>query len=145
MDPCQPRAAPSRPAARAAQDRPADKFASLVLMLHKLYALASGACAEDNADSLLHQEVLLPGHLLTIFLKERLQDWLLKLKAAVEKDLRTEGLAVDLGDAAYFRRVLDKNPPEITRWVFYFCFIIIIVRRGSRLTRFFRNYWAVLC
>ena len=83
-------------------------------MLHKLYALASGACADDNADSLLHHEVLLPGHLLTIFMKERLQDWLMKLKQLMDKDGRQAG-ALDLGDAAAFRRALDKNPAEIGR------------------------------
>ena len=38
-------------------------------MLHKLYALVDGGCCDDNADALVHHELLLPGHLLTMFLK----------------------------------------------------------------------------
>ena len=41
--------------------RPADKLNLLVAMLHKLYALVCGACAEDNPDALTHHEILLPG------------------------------------------------------------------------------------
>ena len=32
-------------------------------MLQKLYAMAAGRVREDNPDSLVNQEVLLPGHL----------------------------------------------------------------------------------
>jgi hypothetical protein len=38
-------------------------------MLQKLFALVDGTAAPDNADALQHQEVLLPGHLLTIVVK----------------------------------------------------------------------------
>ncbi len=43
------------------------KFCSF--MLQKLFALVDGTAAPDNADALQHQEVLLPGHLLTIVVK----------------------------------------------------------------------------
>ena len=66
--------------------RPADKFALLILMLRKLYALASGSCQGDNPDSLLHQEVLLPGHLLQQFFKEHFQDWQTRLKEVLLKE-----------------------------------------------------------
>ncbi len=42
-------------------ERPADKLSLLLAMLHKLYALVAGACAEDNPDALTHHEILLPG------------------------------------------------------------------------------------
>ena len=38
---------------------PADKLNLLLTMLHKLYALASGQCCEDNPDALNHHEVRL--------------------------------------------------------------------------------------
>ena len=69
-------------------NRPADKFALLILMLRKLYALASGKCQGDNPDSLLHQEVLLPGHLLQQFVKEHLEDWQTKLKEVLLKEVQ---------------------------------------------------------
>lgn len=38
-------------------------------MLQKLFALVDGLAAPDNADALQNQEILLPGHLLTISVK----------------------------------------------------------------------------
>jgi hypothetical protein len=45
-------------------DKPSDKLALLLQMLHKLYALVNQQCCEDNPDALTHHELLLPGHLL---------------------------------------------------------------------------------
>jgi len=53
-----------------------DKFNLLILMLRKLYAFVAGAVWDDNADSLAHQEVLLGGTLIQIFLKEKLNEFL---------------------------------------------------------------------
>ena len=39
------------------------KLDLLIFMLNKLLSLVSGSCKEDNPDSLVHQEVLLPGFL----------------------------------------------------------------------------------
>lgn len=38
-------------------------------MLQKLFSLIDHTSAPDNPDSLQNQEVLLPGHLITIYLK----------------------------------------------------------------------------
>jgi len=53
-----------------------DKFNLLILMLRKLYAFVAGSVWDDNADSLAHQEVLLGGTLLQVFLKEKLSEFL---------------------------------------------------------------------
>jgi DNA-directed RNA polymerase I subunit RPA2 len=50
------------------------KFDTLIVMVRKLLSLVSGECAADNADSAMHQELLVPGHLYTILLKEQLQE-----------------------------------------------------------------------
>lgn len=63
------------------------KWEVLLTMLHKLYALAAGRIAEDNADSLVNQEVLLPGHLLTMLVKERLGELLQAAAAAARREL----------------------------------------------------------
>ncbi|GJM88039.1 hypothetical protein PR202_ga04057 [Eleusine coracana subsp. coracana] len=60
-----------------------DKFNLLIFMLQKLYALVDKTAAPDNADALQYQEALLPGHLITVFLKDRLQDWLRKTKRLI--------------------------------------------------------------
>ena len=38
-------------------------------MMRKLYTLANGLIGEDNSDSVMNQEILLPGHLYLMFLK----------------------------------------------------------------------------
>lgn len=38
-------------------------------MLQKLYALVDQTVAPDNPDALQNQEILLPGHLITIYVK----------------------------------------------------------------------------
>ena len=56
-------------------------------MLGKLYALVGGVCAEDNPDALTHHELLLPGHLLMKFLREKLEDCLGTFKDMIRRDL----------------------------------------------------------
>ena len=36
----------------------------------------NSACSDDNPDTLCHHELLLPGHLLVKFLREKLEDCL---------------------------------------------------------------------
>ncbi len=47
----------------------------------------NGQCCEDNPDALTHHEVLLPGHLLLKYFKEKLEDCLGVLKEAITKKL----------------------------------------------------------
>lgn len=62
-------------------------------MLGKLYALVGGVCAEDNPDALTHHELLLPGHLLMKFLREKLEDCLGVFKDLLRRDLeRSPGI-----------------------------------------------------
>ncbi|XP_030355304.1 DNA-directed RNA polymerase I subunit RPA2 isoform X3 [Strigops habroptila] len=62
-----------------------EKFYLLCMMTRKLYAFAKGECMEDNPDSLMNQEVLTPGQLFLMFLKERLESWLQSVKFVLEK------------------------------------------------------------
>ena len=52
----------------------AHKCESLLMMARKLYAFVQGKCKEDNADAMANQELLLPGHLLTMFVKEKIDE-----------------------------------------------------------------------
>lgn len=54
----------------------ADKFRMLIFMVRKLYALAEGECAIDNPDAVQAQEILLPGFLYGMIIKERMEEWL---------------------------------------------------------------------
>uniref|UniRef100_A0A667YXB8 DNA-directed RNA polymerase subunit beta n=1 Tax=Myripristis murdjan TaxID=586833 RepID=A0A667YXB8_9TELE len=62
-----------------------EKFYLLCLMTRKLFTFAKQECMEENPDSLMCQEVLTPGQLYLMFLKERLTAWLVSVKIAVDK------------------------------------------------------------
>nr|POE77989.1 dna-directed rna polymerase i subunit rpa2 [Quercus suber] len=54
----------------------ADKFRMMLFMIRKLYALVEGECAVDNPDAVSNQEILLPGFLYGMIVKERVEEWL---------------------------------------------------------------------
>ncbi|TVU32185.1 hypothetical protein EJB05_23907 [Eragrostis curvula] len=91
-----------------------DKFNLLIFMLQKLYALVDKTAAPDNADALQYQEALLPGHLITIFLKDRLQDWLRKSKRLILEEA-AKNKSFDLNDAHEIRKFLGKNTTSVGR------------------------------
>lgn len=57
-------------------------------MLRKLYSLVSGASCADNPDSPQHHEVLLPGYLYGMIIKERLDECLNTVKQQINLDVR---------------------------------------------------------
>ena len=59
-----------------------DKLECLIHMLRKLYAFAQGEVYGDNADALMNHELLLPGHLMTMYVKEKLEETLIQVKGA---------------------------------------------------------------
>ncbi|KAJ3502234.1 hypothetical protein NLJ89_g8979 [Agrocybe chaxingu] len=88
-------------------DSPRDKFRMLIFMLRKLYATVSGACCADNPDSPQHQEVLLPGSLYGMIIKERMEEILNNIRSSISTDVRN-GIAVDFHDKRYFMKILSK-------------------------------------
>lgn len=62
----------------------------LVLMARKLYCFARHECCEDNVDSIGHQELLLPGHILSAYIKEKLEESLAQAASHVRRDARTD-------------------------------------------------------
>ncbi|XP_028983272.1 DNA-directed RNA polymerase I subunit RPA2 [Betta splendens] len=62
-----------------------EKFYLLCLMTRKLFSFAKQECMEENPDSIMCQEVLTPGQLYLMFLKERLSAWLQSVKLSFDK------------------------------------------------------------
>ncbi|KAF7846371.1 hypothetical protein BT93_L4490 [Corymbia citriodora subsp. variegata] len=60
-----------------------DKFKMLLFMTRKLYALVEGECAIDNPDAVQNQEILLPGFLYGMIVKERIEEWLNSIGAVL--------------------------------------------------------------
>lgn len=57
-------------------------------MLRKLYALVSKECCVDNPDSPQNQEVLLPGSLYGMIIKERLEEALDQIRVQITTDVQ---------------------------------------------------------
>lgn len=53
-----------------------DKFRMLIFMVRKLYSLVEGECSVDNPDAVQNQEILLPGFLYGMIVKEQVEEWL---------------------------------------------------------------------
>lgn len=62
-----------------------EKFYLLCLMTRKLFTYAKQECMEENPDSIMCQELLTPGQLYLMLMKERLVAWLVSVKLALEK------------------------------------------------------------
>ncbi len=45
-----------------------------------------------------------------IFLKEKLQDWLVGVKSMVEREVRMDSVKANFHNEAFWKRVYDKQP-----------------------------------
>ena len=86
-----------------------DKFNTLCLMANKLYLLANHKIQPDNLDSLNTQEVLLPGHLYTMILKEKLEEILLNIQLRIQKDMKTEYESQKILDLSYLKKCVEQQ------------------------------------
>lgn len=96
-------------AAGALPDR--SRVRSLVL-LHKCRGHSSRGvcCAQDNPDALIHHEILLPGHLLAKYLKEKLEDVLIAAQLFVRRLCESAPESVDLSNEAFVRKARMARP-----------------------------------
>ena len=67
----------------------ADKFRMLLFMIRKLYALVEGECSVDNPDAAQTQEILLPGFLYGMIIKERIDEWMVSVGLSLREWGRT--------------------------------------------------------
>ncbi|KAI0254654.1 beta and beta-prime subunits of DNA dependent RNA-polymerase [Lactifluus subvellereus] len=89
-------------------EAPRDKFRMLLFMLRKLYAIVSKKCNVDNPDSPQHQEVLLPGHLYGMIIKEKLEETLNQVRNQIIQDVRKQEASIDFLDDRYLHKVLAR-------------------------------------
>ncbi|XP_054714487.1 DNA-directed RNA polymerase I subunit RPA2-like [Uloborus diversus] len=69
-------------------ETPREKFDLLVFMVKKLFAVVKNECALESPDNPMNQEVLLPGHLYLLVLKEKLYAWQLSLRFTLERKMK---------------------------------------------------------
>ena len=71
-------------------------------MLRKLYSIVSKTCCVDNPDSPQHQEVLLPGSLYGMIIKEKLDEALSAIRYQIVQDVRRGESTVDFFNGRVF-------------------------------------------
>ncbi|KAI0340867.1 beta and beta-prime subunits of DNA dependent RNA-polymerase [Trametopsis cervina] len=94
-------------------DSPRDKFRMLLFMIRKLFAVVSGSCCVDNPDSPQHQEVLLPGQLYGMIIKEKLDEALTAFRRSIAIDVERSEPSVDFFDKRYIKKMLSKTNYDI--------------------------------
>ena len=87
-----------------------DKLECLLYLLRKLYSFAAGDCGVDNADSLQNQEILLPGHLMSAFVKEKFDEFLAALRTGLTISLRRDYTATvnKINKEAFWSSQVDR-------------------------------------
>lgn len=68
-------------------------------MLRKLFSSVSSSSCADNPDSPQHQEVLLPGYLYGMIIKEKIEDVLAGIRFQIALDVRQGNVAVNFFDS----------------------------------------------
>ncbi|GAV81142.1 RNA_pol_Rpb2_6 domain-containing protein/RNA_pol_Rpb2_7 domain-containing protein/RNA_pol_Rpb2_2 domain-containing protein/RNA_pol_Rpb2_1 domain-containing protein/RNA_pol_Rpb2_3 domain-containing protein/RNA_pol_Rpa2_4 domain-containing protein [Cephalotus follicularis] len=91
-----------------------DKFNLLIFMVQKLFSLIDQTSVPDNPDSLQNQDVLLPGHLITIYLKEKLEDWLQKAIKSLEDEINNKNNKFNIRDVNNVKKVIEKGSTQIS-------------------------------
>ena len=87
-----------------------DKLECMFLLLRKLYSFAANECSTDNADSLQNQEILLPGHLITSFVKEKFEEMLIAIRLGFLKEMQGDygKLIAKLHDSVFWNKAIDR-------------------------------------
>ncbi|GAA5861442.1 hypothetical protein JCM1840_005372 [Sporobolomyces johnsonii] len=99
---------------------PRDKLRMLFFMIRKLYALVGGECCADNPDSPQHQEILMPGFLYGIIIKEKLDELLNGIRMQMVTDIRRQIPGTDLLDPKYVQKTIARVNADIGAKLAYF-------------------------
>ncbi|KAL0218576.1 hypothetical protein P9112_004229 [Eukaryota sp. TZLM1-RC] len=91
-----------------------EKFSILMEMLRKLYALVNGTILPDNGDATSFHELLLPGHLASMVLRESLINWMKGIRRAIEREenLHPETFTID---HVTIKKCVDRAPGDFGR------------------------------
>jgi DNA-directed RNA polymerase I subunit RPA2 len=87
-----------------------DKLECLLLLLRKLYSFAAGDCGIDNADSLQNQEILMPGHLVCSFVKEKFEEMFMAVRIGMLKEMRMDfsKATANMQDTSSMSKYVDR-------------------------------------
>ena len=108
---------------KSSESQDTDKFNMLLFMLRKLYALTEKECAPDNPDAISSQEILLPGPLYGMILKEKLEEWLHEICAQAQQLTREQGAKMfnsPLWQKDFIPQILRKTDERAAERMEYF-------------------------
>ncbi|BFY98621.1 hypothetical protein BsWGS_01660 [Bradybaena similaris] len=94
-----------------------DKFNLIVYMTQKLFAFVNGECVAENPDNPMFQELLLPGQLMQMLLKEKLELYLIGMKTSMLRFVRKKGQAFQISPTEV--KTATKSVSTITRAMEY--------------------------
>ena len=101
-----------------------DKIFMISHMLQKLFSAVEGECSIDNPDSLAHQEILLPGTLLQMLIREKLEESMSSIRESFVKFLGSQVFSEANFDAItsylHDNAKLAFNKSDIGRQIEYF-------------------------
>jgi len=104
------------------ESQDSDKFKTLLFMIRKLYTLVSGECGTDNPDAASNQDILLPGSLYGMIIKEKLDEWLRSMQGACQEWCQKNNARfTDTNFLTEFpRKILGRTSENIGRLIEYF-------------------------
>jgi DNA-directed RNA polymerase I subunit RPA2 len=74
-----------------------DKLECMLHMLRKLFAFAQGKCVADNPDALINHDILLPGHLFTMIVKEKFDEVFYGLRQVLKREFKLNPSKCEVG------------------------------------------------
>ncbi|KAJ1438517.1 hypothetical protein B484DRAFT_444535 [Ochromonadaceae sp. CCMP2298] len=69
-----------------------DKLECMLHMMRKLFSFVQGKCVADNADAFSNHDLLLPGHLYTMIVKEKMDEVFYAVRQQLKRDYRLNAL-----------------------------------------------------
>jgi DNA-directed RNA polymerase I subunit RPA2 len=87
-----------------------EKLDCLIHMIRKLFCFVEGKCIGDNADALMNHELLLPGHLISMYVKEKMEEAMLGVRLAIIRDSRVNKSKFEtyLANSKYFQKAFER-------------------------------------
>jgi DNA-directed RNA polymerase I subunit RPA2 len=87
-----------------------DKLECMLHLLRKLYSFAAGDCGVDNADSMQNQELLMPGHLMCTFVKEKFDEMLQAVRLGMVIEMRKDfsRFVGKIQDTSFWGKLVDR-------------------------------------
>uniref|UniRef100_A0A915KBH9 DNA-directed RNA polymerase n=1 Tax=Romanomermis culicivorax TaxID=13658 RepID=A0A915KBH9_ROMCU len=97
-----------------------EKFDLLCYMAQKLRTYVAGECRADDPDNIMFHEAAMPGHILLMLLKEKLEIWLERFRKQLQDDIKKKGTDILLGSKGLSDAIKSAMGFNVSRQIEYF-------------------------